>query len=84
MVGRGVASLVVYLYSNPVVKGSWAPGHRFLLTIDKINPTLGYIPGNLMIVLHRANMGKAAHGIVWYSDLLTVRGCLLLRFAPQD
>ncbi len=66
------------------VKGSWDPGHRFLLTIDKINPTLGYIPGNLMIVLHRANWGKAAHGIVWYSDLLTVRGCLLLRFAPQD
>jgi hypothetical protein len=65
------------------VKGSWVPGHRFLLSVDKIDPTLGYIPGNLMIVLMRANNGKAAHGIEWYSDLLTVRDCLLLRFA-QD
>ncbi len=63
------------------VKGSWKAGHKFLLTIDKINPTLGYIPGNLMIVLHRANMGKAANGIEWYSDLLMVRDCLFLRFA---
>jgi hypothetical protein len=33
------------------VKGSWVPGHPFLLTIDKIDPTLGHVPDNLMIVL---------------------------------
>ena len=66
------------------VKGSWKAGHKFLLTIDKIDPTLGYLPGNLLIVLVRANNGKWHHGIEWYSDLLMVRDCLLLRFAPQD
>ena len=54
-------------------KGSWVPGHHFLLTIDKIDPTLGYIPGNVMIILVRANNGKWHHGIEWYSDLLMVR-----------
>lgn len=62
------------------VKGSWVPGHPYLLTIDKINPTVGYVPGNLMIVLVRANNGKAAHPVKFYSDLLMIRDCLLTRY----
>jgi hypothetical protein len=62
------------------VKGSWVPGHRFLLTVDKIDPTFGYIDGNLMIVLVRANNGKAAHPIEYYSDLLVIRDNLLTRY----
>jgi hypothetical protein len=61
------------------VKGSWVPGNQFLLTIDKIDPTLGYVDGNLMIVLVRANNGKAAHPVKFYSDLLVIRDNLLTR-----
>jgi hypothetical protein len=33
------------------IRGSWIPLHPLLLTIDKIDPTQGYVAGNLMIVL---------------------------------
>lgn len=62
------------------VKGSWVPGHQLLLTIDKIDPTLGYVDGNLMIVLVRSNNGKADHPVKFYSDLLVIRDNLLTRF----
>ena len=65
------------------VLGSWVPGHPLLLSIDKIDPTLGYVPGNLMIVLVRANNGKAAHPIKYYPDLLLIRDNLLREFAEE-
>ena len=38
--------------------GSWKPGHPLLLTIDKIDPTMGYEECNLMMMLVRANNAK--------------------------
>jgi hypothetical protein len=37
------------------VKGSWKPGAWNLLSIDKVDYQKGYVEGNLMIVLARAN-----------------------------
>ena len=63
------------------VRGSWVPGSRFMLTMDKINPNFGYVPGNIAIMLHVANMGKN----VYYDwpVLLQIRDKLIQSFRTQ-
>jgi hypothetical protein len=63
------------------LRGSWVPGHPMLLTIDKIDPTMGYENGNLMIISVRANNAKWHHPVKFYPDLLRIRDSLLHRFS---
>ena len=52
------------------LKGNWAVNSPLKLSIDKIDPSKGYIAGNLMIMLVKCNNGKWKHGIKFYPDLL--------------
>lgn len=63
------------------VRGSWLPGDPMLLTIDKIDPTKGYVAGNLMIISVRANNGKWHFGVKFYPDLLRIPDLLLNKFS---
>lgn len=40
------------------MRGSWTPKSKFLLTMDKVDPTKGYEKGNLVIMLDRSNDAK--------------------------
>ena len=62
------------------VKGNWEVNSRVKLTIDKIDPSKGYIAGNLMIMLVKCNNGKWTHGIEFYPDLLRIRDLLLAKY----
>jgi hypothetical protein len=48
---------------------------------DKIDPSKGYVAGNLMIMLVRANNAKWHYPVKFYPDLLKIRGSLLDRFS---
>jgi hypothetical protein len=63
------------------VKGNWEVNSPVKLTIDKIDPSKGYIAGNLMIMLVKCNNAKWHHPIKFYPDLLKIRDCLLERFS---
>lgn len=63
------------------IRGSWIPLHPLLLSIDKIDPSKGYVAGNLMIILKRANNAKWHHPVKFYPDLLRIRDLLLEKFS---
>ena len=62
------------------IKGSWVPKDSLLLTIDKIDPTMGYEEGNLMIMLVRANNAKWHYLPEHYRTLLIWRDLLLAKY----
>ena len=55
-------------------KGSWVPGSRYLLSLDKIDVTRGYEDGNLIICLDRMNDARFIYPI---SDFLDWRDTLM-------
>ena len=63
------------------IRGNWSAKSPLLLTIDKIDPTQGYVAGNLMIMLVKANNGKWTYGREHWADLMRIRDSLLERFS---